>query len=169
MRPLKLIMQAFGSYGKQTAIDFEQANQNLFLITGDTGAGKTTIFDAMVFALYGEASSGTNKKSGQNSRASLWNLECSRLWSWFFLKETGKAGRYIPSGAYAAREAFETGKRYERRERIGHTAYAGRLGISSERDGQKAGGDHRSYQESVHAGGNDCPGGIYGTFEGQVR
>ena len=64
MRPLKLIMQAFGSYGKQTAIDFEQANQNLFLITGDTGAGKTTIFDAMVFALYGEASSGTNKKSG---------------------------------------------------------------------------------------------------------
>ena len=51
MRPLKLIMQAFGSYGKQTAIDFERANQNLFLITGDTGAGKTTIFDAMVFAL----------------------------------------------------------------------------------------------------------------------
>ena len=60
MRPLKLIMQAFGSYGKQTAIDFERANQNLFLITGDTGAGKTTIFDAMVFALYGEASSGNN-------------------------------------------------------------------------------------------------------------
>ena len=64
MRPLKLTMQAFGSYGKQTEIDFQKAEQNLFLITGDTGAGKTTIFDAIVFALYGEASSGLNKKEG---------------------------------------------------------------------------------------------------------
>ena len=56
MKPLKLKMQAFGSYGKETLIDFEKVNQNLFLITGDTGAGKTTIFDAIVFALYGEAS-----------------------------------------------------------------------------------------------------------------
>ena len=40
MRPVKLTMQAFGSYGKRTVIDFEKTNQNLFLITGDTGAGK---------------------------------------------------------------------------------------------------------------------------------
>ena len=45
MRPVKLIMQAFGSYGKLTQIDFQEPNQNLFLVTGDTGAGKTTIFD----------------------------------------------------------------------------------------------------------------------------
>ncbi len=64
MKPLKLTMQSFGSYGRKTEIDFESPNQNLFLITGDTGAGKTTIFDAIVFALYGEASSGTNKKEG---------------------------------------------------------------------------------------------------------
>ena len=64
MRPRKLTMQAFGSYGKKTEIDFQKAEQNLFLITGDTGAGKTTIFDAIVFALYGEASSGLNKKEG---------------------------------------------------------------------------------------------------------
>lgn len=64
MRPLKLTMQAFGSYGKKTSIDFEKPDQNLFLITGDTGAGKTTIFDAIVFALYGEASSNANKKNG---------------------------------------------------------------------------------------------------------
>ena len=64
MRPVKLTMQAFGSYGKLTQIDFQEPNQNLFLVTGDTGAGKTTIFDALVFALYGEASSSTNKKDG---------------------------------------------------------------------------------------------------------
>lgn len=64
MRPMLLTMQAFGSYGQKTVIDFTRPNQNLFLITGDTGAGKTTIFDAIVFALYGEASSGSNKKDG---------------------------------------------------------------------------------------------------------
>lgn len=64
MRPKRLTMQAFGSYGKREVIDFEKTNQNLFLITGDTGAGKSTIFDAIVFALYGEASSGANRKNG---------------------------------------------------------------------------------------------------------
>ncbi len=64
MRPIRLKIRAFGSYGKETVIDFTRTGQQLFLVTGDTGAGKTTIFDAMVFALYGEASSNTNKKNG---------------------------------------------------------------------------------------------------------
>ncbi|MBQ6470112.1 MAG: SMC family ATPase [Lachnospiraceae bacterium] len=74
MRPLKLTMQAFGSYGTKTSIDFTKINQNLFLITGDTGAGKTTVFDAIVFALYGEASSTENKKDGPELQSQFADL-----------------------------------------------------------------------------------------------
>ncbi len=65
MRPIKLTMSAFGPYASKTVIDFEKFGKSgLYLIAGDTGAGKTTIFDAIAYALYG-------KTSGDNREASM--------------------------------------------------------------------------------------------------
>lgn len=57
MKPLKLTMQAFGPYADSESIDFTQlGNRTMFVISGKTGSGKTTIFDGISYAIYGKAS-----------------------------------------------------------------------------------------------------------------
>ena len=62
MKPIKLEMTAFGSFKNHTVIDFSNFEKEVFLITGDTGAGKTTIFDAITYGLFGTLS-GSGSKS----------------------------------------------------------------------------------------------------------
>ena len=72
MRPIKLTMSAFGPYAGQTVIDFNQLGENgLYLITGTTGAGKTSIFDAIAYALYDKPSGDTRDSSMFRSKYAL--------------------------------------------------------------------------------------------------
>ena len=67
MKPIYVKMSAFGSYAGEEVVDFKEVNHGIFLITGDTGAGKTTIFDAITYALYDRTSGG--KRDGEMMRS----------------------------------------------------------------------------------------------------
>ena len=74
MKPIKLTLNAFGPYRNKTTIDFTLLeNRNIFLITGNTGAGKTTIFDGINFALYGDASG--SERDGKSLRSDFADID----------------------------------------------------------------------------------------------
>lgn len=87
MKPLRLILSAFGSYGGRECVDFEKMKQGLFLITGDTGAGKTTIFDGITYALYGQTSG--RRREGDMMR-SQYATDTDETYVEFTFSELGK-------------------------------------------------------------------------------
>ncbi|MGI6070071.1 MAG: SbcC/MukB-like Walker B domain-containing protein [Blautia sp.] len=106
MRPILLKMSAFGSYGGEETVDFTKLEQGIFLISGDTGAGKTTIFDGMMYALYDVTSGG--KRDGSMMR-SQYAQPSAKTYVDFTFSCKGKTYRIYRNPEYE-RESLRRGK-----------------------------------------------------------
>jgi len=123
MKPIKLKFQAFGPFVEEQGIDFSEiANDGLFLITGPTGAGKTSIFDAISFALYGKGSMEERERTNIRSDFADENIETYVQFE-FYLKDkrieiyrtpsyekVGKDGKKNTKNPYARMIMFQDDK-----------------------------------------------------------
>ncbi len=107
MKPLKLTMSAFGSYAGKNVIDFTGQQQGIFLITGDTGAGKTTIFDAITYALYNQTSGG--ERNGNMMRSQYAQPEAETYVELEFLYR-GQTYRVCRNPDYKITKTLKNGK-----------------------------------------------------------
>lgn len=112
MKPLKLTMSAFGSYAGKNVIDFTGQQQGIFLITGDTGAGKTTIFDAITYALYNQTSGG--ERNGNMMRSQYARPETETYVELEFLYR-GQTYRVRRNPDYKITKTLKNGKIRERK------------------------------------------------------
>ena len=100
MRPIELTMSAFGPYAGVETLDFTRlGSRGLFLINGDTGAGKTTLFDAITFALYGEGSGGSDRRSSRSFRSDFAD-DRTDTWVRFIFEHQGMRYAILRSPAY---------------------------------------------------------------------
>lgn len=141
MRPIRLEMSAFGPYAGVETVDFTLLGENgLFLIAGDTGAGKTTLFDAISFALYGVASGGAKRRSGKSFRSDFADPMADTWVSFTFLSggkrytarrspEYVKPGRKTPCAAEAELRC-EDGRTWTKIETV-NAAVEDLLGLSA--------------------------------------
>ena len=107
MKPLKLTMSAFGSYPGKNVIHFTGQQQGIILITGDTGAGKTTIFDAITYALYNQTSGG--ERNGNMMRSQYAQPETETYVELEFLYR-GQTYRVCRNPDYKITKTLKNGK-----------------------------------------------------------
>lgn len=112
MKPKKLVMSAFGSYAEKTEIDFSRQKSGLFLITGDTGSGKTTIFDAVTYALYNQTSGG--ERNGNMMRSQYAKPE-TETYVEFSFEYAGKNYMVRRNPDYKITKRLKNGKQKEQK------------------------------------------------------
>ncbi len=125
MKPKKLVMSAFGSYAGVETIDFEKTDHGLFLIAGDTGAGKSTIFDAIMFALYG-------KMSGKERQSNMMRSEFADGAVETYVEYTFSYGTALRPEIYCIKRYPTYERRSKRRNKDGEysmTKQAGKVSL----------------------------------------
>ena len=164
MKPWKLTMSAFGSYADETTIDFSKQGQGIFLITGDTGAGKTTIFDAMMYALYNQTSGG--ERDGNMMRSQYAGEETSTYVEYTFLyqKKEYKIRRNPEYLRLGKRRYADGSPRYVKETpKVELTLPDGSIFKGKKREDFR---DYRTGCRPVYADFHDCTGRISQAFAG---